>query len=361
MTTRIVQYYPRALAGDGGMTGAVDRLAESLHRAGAAASVIYDEGAASSRSTQGVEWVRVRHRGPASQRLPQLKPLRRALRGADMVVLHSGFVPHNVVAARAARAEQVPYVVAPRGAYDPRIFTRRPYVKRLWWRAFEYPMVSRALAVHLFFDEERGNLEGLGYRGPVLVAPNGVEAPPGISWDGGSGGYLLWLGRFDPQHKGLDLLVRAVDRLPNHDRPYVRLVGPDWRGGKAAVATMVRDLGLAPWVSIEPAIYGEDKWRALASAVGFVYPSRWEGFGNSLAEAAAVGLPVLATPYPLGRLLARRKAAVLAQPTVDGLAEGLSALAKAAAMGPRARQVVLTEMSWDYVGRTWLDQTEELL
>jgi glycosyltransferase involved in cell wall biosynthesis len=222
-------------------------------------------------------------------------------------------------------------------------------------------MLTRASAVHLFFDEERDNLQRLGYRGKVLVAPNGVELPPGVKWDGGSGGYVLWMGRFDPQHKGLDVLVQAVARLPHPDRPYVRLVGPDWRGGRAVVASLVNDLGLTPWIRIEPAMYGEDKWRLLARAVGFVYPSRWEGFGNSLAEAAALGLPALVTPYPLGRLLAGQDAAVLVQPTVDGLAEGLAALATNSSIGPRARQLLLGAMSWDHIGQTWLAQVEEIV
>jgi glycosyltransferase involved in cell wall biosynthesis len=293
--------------------------------------------------------------------VPDGRDLAHALRDADLMVLNSGFTMHNVVAARIARRQRVAYVVAPRGAYDPHIFLRRPRVKKVWWRSLEYPMVKRARALHLFFADESADMQKLGYHGPTLVAPNGVEPPPGLQWDGGTGGYLLWLGRFDPQHKGLDLLVRALATVPRDARPTLRLVGPDWRDGRTRVTTLVRELDLEEWVSVEPPLYGDEKWAALRSASGFVYPSRWEGFGNSVAEAASLGVPLLVTPYPFGRLLHRRGGAVLAQLTVEGLAEGLQAVGGAAALGARAREIVLDEMSWDRVGRSWLEQAEALI
>jgi glycosyltransferase involved in cell wall biosynthesis len=358
---RIVQYYPRAVVGDGGMTGAVQRLARSLQDAGAESAIAYDDTSGQAAPADGPTWHPVRHRGPKQLRVPDSKDLGEALHGADLVVLNSGFTMHNVVAARIARRHGVAYVVAPRGAYDPHIFLRRPLTKKVWWRSLEFPMVKRAGAVHLFFDDETANMRQLGYEGPTLIAPNGVEPPPDLQWDGGTGGYLLWLGRFDPQHKGIDVLVRALAIVPRANRPRLRLVGPDWRDGRQRMTALVRELQLEDWVSIEPPLYGDEKWAALQHSTGFVYPSRWEGFGNSVAEAASLGVPLLVTPYPFGRLLHRKGGAVLALPTVEGLAEGLQAVGGAAALGARAQEIVLDEMSWDCVGRTWLDQAEALV
>ena len=358
---RILQYYPRAIAGDGGMTTAVRQLARSLDRAGAQASIAFDAASGRAPDVPGINWLPIRHHGPRNQRIPDARSFAGAVRGSDVIVLNSGFAPHNVVAARAARKQHIPYVVAPRGAYDPHIFLRRPRTKRIWWRRFEYPMVERARAVHLFFADDAANLEQLGYHGRTLVAPNGVEPPPDMEWDGGTAGSLLWLGRFDPQHKGLDLLVSAVARVPSDRRPSLRLVGPDWRDGRERTVALIRELDVADWVSVEPAIHGAEKWSALKSATGFVYPSRWEGFGNSVAEAASLGLPVLVTPYPLGCLLHRSGGAVMAPATVEGLSEGLQSLAGAASIGARARQIMRDEMSWDHIGRSWLAQAEALI
>lgn len=357
---RIVQYHPRALVGDGGITNSVRQLCAAMAELGADPVVACDRGWGGAPARLSVPWVAVRHAGPHGRRIPL--GLGRVLSDADVLVCNSAWTTHNVVAARAARRAGIPYVLAPRGAYDPRIRQRRRLAKAGWWRLFEQRLVARAGAVHVFFPEEREHLASIGYRGEVLVAPNGVSVPGGAAWDGGSGGYVLYIGRFDPEHKGLDLLVRAAASLPAGAIPPVRLHGPDWRGGKQAVRDLVRHLGASDRVVIGDAVYGEEKWALLRAARAFVYPSRWEGFGNSTAEAAAVGVPTLVTPYPLGMHLARRNAAVMSAADVAALRAGLQRVCspEAAQMGTRAAQVVREELTWEAVARAWLSQLGEL-
>lgn len=352
---KIVLYYPRAITGDGGMTNAVRTLAKGLADHGQRVTVTYD-GPSVETASDGVEWRPVRHVGGRRLKVPV--GLEQVVAGADVVVMHSAWVLHNAVAGAVARRHDVPYVLAPRGAYDPRIVSRKRALKKGWWQLLEKRLVDHAAGVHVFFDSERKHLEALGYRGVVVVAPNGVQTPPGVVWDGGSGGYVLWMGRFDPEHKGLDLLIRAVGLLAPEERPVVRLHGPDWRGRKPHVERLVTECGLQEWITIGPPVYEEDKWSLLRRARGFVYPSRWEGFGNSAAEAAAVGVPLLTTRYPLGCYLAERGAGFVADSTVEALAAGLRELcsADAARVAQKAVALMGEEFSWEAVSRSWCEQ-----
>lgn len=359
-TLRIVRYYPRACAGDGGMTGAVRHWSRGLAQAGAEVVLAFD-GSGGSILADSIQWRAVRHIGRGKLRMPvSLEPV---LLGADLLILHSAWSTHNLLAAAAARRAGVPYILEPRGAYDPHIVRRRGALKRVWWRAWEEQLVARALAVHIFFDAERSHLDALGYRGPVIVATNGVEVSDGVSWNGGSGGYLLWLGRFDPEHKGLDLLVRALAHLSPKERPKLRLHGPDFHGGRAVVARLVRSLGLESWVTCGEPVYGAAKLSLLSRCAGFVYPSRWEGFGNSVAESVALGVPTLVTPYPLGRYLADRRGAILADPTVASLADGVRRLlsSDASTVGRQGALIVREEFAWERVVPCWLSQVQALL
>jgi glycosyltransferase involved in cell wall biosynthesis len=363
MALRIGFYYPRALDGDGGMTRAVRRLCQAVSDAGGDATLISDQGT-NAQAKDTARLVAIAHRHVAGQFIPIAGDLDRVLRSVDLLVLNSAWTAHNVIAGQHARKLGIPYVVAPRGAYDPAIRRRHHLRKSLWWLAFEGPLVGHALALHLSFDSERASVEdAVAYRKEVLVVPNGVETPPDVQWDGGSGGYVLWLGRFDPDHKGLDMLLQAIASLPASQRYAVRLCGPPWRRGKERTAALVRELAIEPWVTVGDAVYGRAKWELLSRAMGFVYPSRWECFGNAVAEAAAIGLPCLVTPYPTGEFLAARGGAVLAPPTPAGLAEGLRTLVgpEATRIGNRAREVVREHFNWDDVGRLFLAQSQRLL
>jgi glycosyltransferase involved in cell wall biosynthesis len=357
---RIVRYHPRALVGDGGMTNSVKKWSRGMVKAGARVTVVCENGV-EPPSDDPLEWRPIPHRGLRVMKAPV--GLEEVFEGADVVVLHSGWTYHNVRAAATARKLGIPYFLEPRGAYDPSIVRRKPLVKRAWWLALEGRVVHGARAIHLFFEQERPHLGALGYQGPVLVASNGVEAPPQDLWDGGSGGYLLWLGRFDPEHKGLDILLRAIKRLPIDDRPVLRLHGPDWRGRRRDVEMMIRALGLQKHVTVWPAAYGEEKRQLLVQAAGFVYPSRWDACPNSVLEAISFGVPTLVTPYPLGRFFAEKQGALLAELDPASLADGLRRLrsADAAAVGRRGAEITRTELSWDHVARTWLAQAESLL
>jgi glycosyltransferase involved in cell wall biosynthesis len=363
VTVRIAQYYPRALRGDGGMTGAIHRLSQSMHPFGAETKIICDAGPQPSPPEDGVCWWHIRHHRIAGRAFPDSDELALALRGSDVLILNSAWTLHNIAAAAIARQLGVPYMVAPRGAYDPHIRRRHRLAKDAWWLAAEGRMLTRSLAVHVFFDSERSHLERLGYRGNVIVAPNGVDVPSDICWDGGSERTVIWLGRFDPEHKGIDLLLEAVHRIPALQRPRVRLCGPDWRRKKRTVLELVRRLSLDEWVTVAEPIHGREKLELMARASAFVYPSRWEGFGNSLAEAASVGVPVLVTPYPLGLFLASRGAAVMVEPTAAGLAAGLITVLSPAstAVGARARRVVAQSFSWDIVAQQWLQGINQAL
>ncbi len=342
------------------MTSAVRRWSEALVRAGASVTVAYKEGGTPS-ANGGVRWLPIPHARLGTAEVPL--GFEAVLREADLLVVHSGWTLHNIRTAALARKLGVPYLLEPRGAYDPHIVARKRLLKRAWWFAAERELVTGAAAIHAFFDSEREHLDALGYRGPVVVASNGVEAPVGPLWDGGTGGYVLWLGRFDPEHKGLDILLQALRLLPASERPVIKIYGPDWRGRRERVEAMASSLGLDEWAQVGDSVYGAPKRSMLTQARGFVYPSRWDACPNSVLEAVSYEIPTLATPYPLGSVLAAKGAAFLADATPRALADGLVSLVspEAASVGKRGGQVTRDEFSWDQVARSWLSQVEALL
>jgi glycosyltransferase involved in cell wall biosynthesis len=289
--------------------------------------------------------------------------LQRHVSPSEVFVVHGGWTLWNIAACRQAASAGAPYVVMAHGVYNAWVFRRGAAMKQLWNALLERRHLRDALAVHLLFDDELEGLRILGVDTATVIAPNGISAARGIRWDGGSGGYLLWLGRFDVAGKGLDLLVRALREMPEAERPVLRLHGPDLRGGKDALIRQARGLGVDRWVEVRDPIYGDEKWEALARATAYVHPSRRDTAPMAVGEAVGVGVPTLVADYPLGRLLASEGAAVMCERSPKAIAGGIARLLSddGAAVGAAGTALATGRLSWDTVARSWLRQVEGLL
>jgi D-inositol-3-phosphate glycosyltransferase len=139
---------------------------------------------------------------------------------------------------------------------------------------------------------------------------------------------VLFVGRIQPL-KGLDLAVEVLGRLPG--APLLVVVGgPSGPGGAAYQASVVRraaELGLAGrirWVPPQPHEMLASYYRA-ADVV--LVPSRSESFGLVALEAAACGVPVVATAVGgLRTLVLDGRTGYLRERSVDAFAAATAAV-----------------------------------
>ena len=348
---RIVHYYPDAM-GNSGVTVALWSWARAQAARGAEVCVLH---APSSQPTTTASFVS-KEGGPGlvdecvphcgRHRLARWPVgLDRYLGRNDLLVLHEGWVPSNFVAAAAARRARVPYVVMPHGVYEPAwtAYLKPPVSLR---RQFERHLLERAAAVHVFFDSEIAGVTSIAPRATFMTIPTGFDLPE-ERWTGG-GGYLAWIGRIDPINKGLDVLVRAIERLEPDERPVVRIHGYDYKGGTARLRQIIDDLAVAEWVRLDGAIAGAEKTRFLQQGDGYLLPSRWECHSLALLENLALGVPCLVSNViHIAKTLERTRAAVLAPPSDMELACALRRLTAAGRdIAERGRALVGDAFNW---------------
>ena len=137
---------------------------------------------------------------------------------------------------------------------------------------------------------------------PLYLCPPGNDLLPGLErrWESlrpaGSSARevrLLVTGNLI-QRKGHDLLLRMLAGLRRH--PWrLRIVGPvvDHRF-RRRLGRLERRLGLSGRVEYTGELSGDELAREYLRADVFVFPSRYEGYGISLAEALRAGLPFVA-------------------------------------------------------------------
>jgi glycosyltransferase involved in cell wall biosynthesis len=106
---------------------------------------------------------------------------------------------------------------------------------------------------------------------------------------------LAFTGRLVP-HKGVDVILQALTQLPEDVVLLVVGAGPRL----PSLVGLARRLGVAERVRFCASVTDDDLPRYLALADIFVFPSqsRLEGFGLAVAEAMAVGLPVVIADMP---------------------------------------------------------------
>ena len=143
-----------------------------------------------------------------------------------------------------------------------------------------------------------GDRYRFGSSSRVEVISNGVD--PGLLGTVPiESGYILYLGRIDIHHKGLDILLDAFGDFCRHF-PGVKLViagdGRDRARFLARVEDMSpparRNIELKGWVD------GREKEDLLRSSLFSVVPSRYETQGIAALEALACAKPVIVSDIP---------------------------------------------------------------
>jgi glycosyltransferase involved in cell wall biosynthesis len=222
-----------------------------------------------------------------------------AERPIEIAHLHSVFTPPN---ARLARRLQAPYVVSPHGGYAPASLARSALRKALYRRLVEGRLVRGAALRVALTDAEATDLRMFGAPEPIVIIPNGVPSVPRhvdptafrreLGLDA-SRRLMLFVGRLDVFHKGLDVLVRGLASAVGW---HAALVGSDFRGGHVQLRNLADLLGAGSRLSFVGPRHGHALHEAFAAADCFALTSRWEGLPLSLLEALAHGVPAVVSP-----------------------------------------------------------------
>jgi glycosyltransferase involved in cell wall biosynthesis len=299
---------------------------------------------------------------PALRRLywsPALgRRLKETINDFDVVHLHSVFLWPTWAAARAACAAGIPYIVSPRGQLVRELIRRKSrWLKYAWIALIERRTLARAAATHVTADLEAEDVTALNLNlSKIVCVPNGVSWPTKhrsfdpLAFPHLAGPYALYLGRINWK-KGLDRLIRAWQWVPELT---LIVAGNDDEGYQKDLETLAQGVDVAARVRFIGPVSDENKWAIYERAEMFVLPSYSENFGNVVAEAMAMGCPVVVTQeVGLARFVSEACAGIVAEGEPAALGNAIQKLYDDAAlrqkMGVAGRLAVEKSLSWDGV------------
>ena len=281
------------------------------------------------------------------------RELRAALRGYDVVDVHSLYLYPQYAGFREAARAGLPYVVTPHGALDPYLRQRGPRRKAVIDTLWQRRAVEHAAAIRLTAPEEETLLADIAPLVPRAVVPNAIDWASFQRLPGAgefrrrqlgdrSGPVVMYLGRLSHK-KGLDVLISAFSSVARV-RPdaILAIVGPDDEELQPTLAALADTLGVADRTVFVGMLHGPDRLGALAAADLWVLPSRSENFAIAFAEALAAGKAAIVSPaVNIADEVDAAGAAVVCEPAPAELAAAILALladdGRRAELGARAR------------------------
>ena len=126
------------------------------------------------------------------------------------------------------------------------------------------------------------------------VIPNGIdEALLEVGRTQPASDFILYLGRLETANKWLDTLIEAIRSIKERGRE-ARLV----LAGRGRDEASLRKMAAGLPVEFAGFVDESEKRRLMGSCLAFVLPSRFEGWGITVMEAAASGAPVVVSAIP---------------------------------------------------------------
>lgn len=208
----------------------------------------------------------------------------------QIVHMHSVFLLKQATLARTLIQKNIPYLITPH-AMDSQMLRRGWLKKTLYSWLVEKPRFYAASAIVGVTPREEEAVRAFvpRYQGIVRWIFNPIDTHhlEGYRWQGNLKiKRLVYLGRFDVFHKGIDILIEIARWLPDVE---VHLYGSEDKRTQPWLERLKGDLPST--VYFHDPVFGKEKIQVLANASLYIQTSRWEVFGVSIAEAMGLGVP----------------------------------------------------------------------
>lgn len=299
-----------------------------------------------------------------------VEELKRQMVGFDLVHTHSVFLWPTYVAAKLARKNHVPYVLAPRGMLDHDLIKKKSRLAKMAAICFyERKNIEQAALIHVTSELEGRELGKLNFKLPTVTCiPNGINIEqhnfdfeaershsPGEP-------YVLFLSRINWK-KGIERLIRAWKDVPGAK---LVIAGNDESDYVVELKLLAKEEGVESLVEFTGPVKGEKKWSLLKNASVFVLPSYSENFGIVVLEAMAVGRPVVVTPQVgLAAIVNETGCGLVVEGTPKDIAAAVNKLLESPElrykMGDLGREAAREKFNWESIAINMIKAYEKIV
>ena len=308
---------------------------------------------AKEREVEMAEGVRVRYcrrimslsvSSDLSRRLPSY------VRWADVVHLTAVYSFPTIPTLLTCKILGKPVIWSPRGALQRWEGSTHVVLKSVW-ETICRTVAPRQLSLHVTSEEEAVESVGRVPEVEVVVVPNGVDIPEGVTPHDSEDGVLrlLYLGRLHPI-KGIENLLAACTIMNDNFEIAWSLIiaGVGDPRYTELLRKQIETQGLSQQVEMVGQVAQVDQRRLFENSSVAVVPSYKESFGMVVAEALAHSVPVVASKATPWKRITEVECGLWVENDPSSLASAIGQMGNMPIreMGQRGRLWMRREFSW---------------
>ena len=285
----------------------------------------------------------------------------------DLAVFHEVYRLEYIDLFYELRCKSIPYIIIPHGELSREAQRKKWLKKKLANLLLFDQFIDGAAALQMLSERE---LEST-HRGKVkFVGTNGINIQITHKESFGEDNIrLIYIGRLDVYHKGLDILLDAIflsRDIMKRANCSLDIYGPDHRKSHKRLMNMIGERGISDVVTIHRAVSGEEKERVLMGSDIFIQTSRFEGMPMGILEALGYGLPCILTDGTTLADLVKNNAAGFGCKTngndvARAIEEAIRHKGDFMKLSENARKLISRDFSWNHVARECVKSYKKIL
>lgn len=218
----------------------------------------------------------------------------------DIVIFHGLYYIGYLKIAKKLKKEKIPYIIVPHGSLSKKAI-----------KTHFFKFIKKAVAHVLFFNSfinksraiqflSKGEQSISYFKKKGIIIPNGIEIPSNFEKMQNVKDQIniTFIGRKDIKIKGLDLLLKAVNKAKNDllsQKVKINIYGTNDKKADKFINNFIKRCDLQDVIKNNGPVFNEQKEAIFKKTDIFIQTSRTEGLPTAVLEAMSYQIPVLIT------------------------------------------------------------------
>lgn len=252
-----------------------------------------------------------------------IKTLPKPYNKPDLVIFHEVYRKEYLSIYKNLIRNDIPYILLPHGCLTYTAQHVKMLKKQVANLLFFNKFIKHALAIQCLsqkeFDETKTGID-------KFIGTNGMDMPAVSKSKFNSNMIeLIYIGRMDPYHKGLDLLIDGIGLYSEDFRSAnirINMYGQNYRNWHNDILNMIDEKKVKDLIELHNGVVGKEKESYLLNSDLFIQTSRFEGMPMGILEALSYGIPCIVTEGTnLGELIKKYDAGWVAETNSKSIAD----------------------------------------